>query len=65
MSSLCNYNGENVFDMVPLTFHIFISAGKAQENLDVALKKFDAIFASFEINKAMAQSETIFEAKSQ
>jgi hypothetical protein len=34
---------------------VFISAGKAQENLDVALKKFDAIFASFEVNKHLAQ----------
>ena len=40
-----------MYDLVPLTFHVFISAGKAQENLDVALKKFDAIFAAFEINK--------------
>ena len=44
---------ENVFDYVPLTFHIFISAGKVQENLDVALKKFDAIFATLEVNKHM------------
>ena len=54
-----------MYDLVPLTFHVFISAGKAQENLDVALKKFDAIFATFEINKTMVQQEMMYEAKNQ
>lgn len=52
-----NYCFENVFDLVPLTFHIFISAGKLQENLDVALKKFDQIFATLDVNKNQVISE--------
>lgn len=51
LTNMCNYNNENVFELVPLTFHIFISAGKLQENLEVALKKFDMIFSTLEHNR--------------
>jgi hypothetical protein len=34
-----------------MTFHVFIGAGRAGENLEVALKKFDNIFACLEVNR--------------
>lgn len=60
-----NYNNENVFDLVPLTFHIFISAGKLQENLDVALKRFDSIFATLDVNKQPVIAEVSALARAQ
>jgi hypothetical protein len=43
-----------------MTFHVFIGAGKAGENLDVALKKFDSIFASLDVNKQQVLDEVKF-----
>lgn len=57
LTSFCNSNSENVFDLVPMTFHIFVSAGRAGENMEVALKKFDAIFAGLEVSRQMVQEE--------
>lgn len=57
LTAYCNSNSDNVFDLVPMTFHIFVSAGRAGENMEVALKKFDAIFASLEVSRHMVQEE--------
>lgn len=57
LSNHANYCSENVFDLVPLTFHLFISAGKLTENLDIALKKFDSLFATLDINRHQVVSE--------
>lgn len=51
LTNSANYNLENVFDYVPVTMHIFLSAGKLQENLDVALKKFEAVFSTIDIHR--------------
>lgn len=58
LSNNANYQGENVFDVVPVTFHVFVSAGRVQENLDVALKKFEFIFQALEAGKNLAAAET-------
>lgn len=58
LSNNANYLGENVFDLVPVTFHVFVSAGRVQENLDVALKKFEYIFQALEKGKNTAVAET-------
>ncbi len=57
LTAYCNSNSENVFDLVPMTFHIFVSAGRAGENMEVALKKFDSIFAALDVNKHMVLEE--------
>lgn len=41
LANHANYCHENVFDLVPLTFHLYIPAGKVGENLEISLKKFD------------------------
>jgi len=61
----CIHTGENVFDLVPMTFHVFIGAGRAGENLEVALKKFDGIFASLEVNRQQVIEEVKLIAKNQ
>lgn len=59
LSNSANHQGENVFDLVPVTFHVFVSAGRVQENLDVALKKFEFIFQALEGGKNLAITETV------
>jgi hypothetical protein len=42
---------------VPLTFQVFVQAGRVHENLDVALKKFEFVFHAMDANKGLAEAE--------
>lgn len=54
-----------MFDLVPMTFHVFIGAGRAGENIEVALKKFDTIFACLDANRNIVADELRLLARNQ
>ena len=61
----CVHTGDNVFDMVPMTFHVFIGVGRAGENMEVALKKFDTIFACLDVSRQIVLEEVKLQARNQ
>ena len=46
-----------MFDLVPMTFLVFVGAGRAGENIEVAMKKFDTIFACLDANRQQVVDE--------